>query len=131
MALSDFLKSRNKIAVVGISKDTHKWGYKIYNKLKTAGFRVFSVNPKYEKIDGDRCYPNLESINERVDVVVTVVPPHVTEEIVLQCKKLGINKVWMQPGSESDKAIRFCHDNEIEVVAKTCFVNDGLGEQFD
>ncbi len=131
MPIFDFFKRGNNIAIIGVSKDPEKWGNKIYKKLKSIGLSVFCVNPKYEKIDGDRCYRDIESIKERVDAAITVVPPHVTEDIVLQCKKLGIDKVWMQPGSESDKAIKFCRENKIDVVAKVCFVLDGLKGEFD
>ena len=57
-----------------------------------------------------------------MDVVDTVVPPHITEQIVKECKELGITKVWMQPGSESEKAIIFCKDNGIEVVYDDCIM---------
>jgi predicted CoA-binding protein len=53
----------------------------------------------------------------RVD---TVVPPAVTEKIVVECKELGIARVWMQPGSESEKAINFCAENNIKVVHDMC-----------
>jgi len=48
--------------------------------------------------------------------VVTVVPPNVTEEIVKECARLGIKHVRMQPGSESDEAVKFCQNNGIEAV---------------
>lgn len=54
------------------------------------------------------------------DVVDVVVPPKVTEHTVETCRKLGITKVWMQPGSESKKAIKFCEENGIDVVYGVC-----------
>lgn len=58
----------------------------------------------------------------KVDVVDIVVPPHITEQIVKECKQIGITKVWMQPGSESEEAIIFCKDNGIEVVYDNCIM---------
>jgi predicted CoA-binding protein len=49
-----------------------------------------------------------------------VVPPAVTETIVLQCAELGLTRVWMQPGSESEMAIQLCRENDIEVVYNSC-----------
>jgi len=69
---------------------------------------------------GDKCYPGLEHLPTKPDVVSVVVPPRVTEEIVKTCKRLGIMKVWMQPGSESEEAIRFCDNNGINVVHALC-----------
>jgi len=53
-------------------------------------------------------------------VVDIVVPPQVTEEIVRQCAELGLGRVWMQPGSESEEAIRFCQEKGIRVVHDAC-----------
>lgn len=124
--MEDFLDRKNKIAVIGVSNNHEKWGYKIYRALKNSGFEVYPVNPKHEKIDSDRCYPDLRSIPEKIDEVITVVPPEITENVVKRCKELGIRKVWMQPGSESEDAIRFCEENGINVIHDACFVVDGL-----
>ncbi len=124
--MEDFLDRKNKIAVIGVSNNHEKWGYKVYRSLKNSGFKVYPVNPKHEKIDSDRCYPDLRSIPEKIDEVITVVPPEITENVVKICKELGIRKVWMQPGSESEDAIRFCEENGINVIHDACFVVDGL-----
>lgn len=115
-----FLSKKNIFAVVGVNRDPKKYGHRVYRDLKDAGYEVYAVNPNAEKILGDKCYPNLESLPVKPDVVNIVVPPKVTEQIVVTCKKLGITKVWMQPGSESEKAIKFCEENGIDVVYGVC-----------
>ncbi|NOX71295.1 MAG: CoA-binding protein [Candidatus Micrarchaeota archaeon] len=128
--IKPFLDRSNKIALVGASANPEKWGYKLYKKLKNAGFSVFPINPKKPVIDGDESFPSLDELPEKPDVVITVVPPHVTEQVVKKCKELGIGKVWMQPGSESDEAIRFCEENGIDTIHHACFVVDGMNESF-
>ncbi|MGC9095488.1 MAG: CoA-binding protein [Candidatus Bathyarchaeia archaeon] len=118
--IKSFLDKRNVFAVVGASRDPRKYGYQVYRDLKDAGYRVYPVNPNSREILGDKCYPSLEKLPVKPDVVDVVVPPEVTERIVETCKKLGITKVWMQPGSESEKAIRFCEENDIKVVHGVC-----------
>ena len=71
-------------------------------------------------ISGDKCYPRLMKLPIIPDVVDIVVPSKITEETVKECKNLGIGKVWMQPGSESKKAIRFCRENDIKVLFGVC-----------
>jgi len=112
-------------AIVGVSEDKEKWGRKLYDNMKQLGYKVTPVNPKYIEISGDRCYGLLKDISEPIDVLVTVVPPHVTERYVQEAINLEINKVWMQPGSESDTAIKLCKDNNIEPIV-ACFIVDGL-----
>jgi len=130
MDIKEFLKKENKIAVVGASSNPDKWGFKVYNTLKRLGFEVYPVNPRHEKINNDTCYHDLKSLPEKPDVVITVVPPGITEEAVKECREIGIKKVWMQPGSESQKAVDFCKGNGIEVIYNICFVADGLKEKW-
>jgi len=117
-----FLDKRNVFAVVGASRDSQKYGHQVYRDLKNAGYKVYPVNPNAQEVLSDKCYPSLKELPEKPDVVVTVVPPQVTEQIVKACKELGIRKVWMQPGSESEDAVRYCKENDLEVVHNECIM---------
>ena len=125
---NNFLDKKNIIAIVGVSANPDKGGFKVFNKLKYKRFNVFPVNHKYDKIKDAVCYADLRSLPRKPDVVITVVPPVVSEKIVKECKNLKIDKIWMQPGSESEKAIRFCKKNNIKIVANACFVMDNLNK---
>jgi len=129
--MDQFLDKKNFIAVVGVSQDLDKWGTKIFNSLKKNGFEVAPINPKYANVNGEFCYPTLGEVKEKIDLVILVVPPIVTEKIVVECKEIGIKKIWVQPGSESEKAIEFCKNNGIKVIYNACFVVDGLKTNFD
>jgi len=107
-------------AVVGASKDPDKFGHQILRDLRAAGYTVYGVNPRGGEIEGQTLYPTLSDLPERPTVVDIVVPPAVTEEIVRQCAQLGLKRVWMQPGSESEEAIRSCQEHDIQVVYHAC-----------
>ncbi len=127
---SNFLKRDNAIAVVGASSNHEKWGYRIYSHLLKGGFRVFPVNPKDASIGGNPCFRDIISLPEKPDLVITVVKPDVTESVVKDVHKAGIKMVWMQPGSESRNAIVYCKEHGIEVVYNSCYVVDGLKENW-
>lgn len=120
--IKEFLNKNNVIAIVGASRNPEKYGYKVYKDLKEAEYKVYPVNPNASEILGDKCYPNLESLPVKPDVVNIVVPPNITEKIVKECKKLNIKKVWMQTGAESEEAIKFCNENGIDVVYGVCIM---------
>jgi len=126
----DLPEKNDIIAVIGVSQDTSKWGRKVYEALKRNGYKVYPVNPKHEFIGEDKCYSSLSAIPERPTFVITVVPPKVTERVVEECEKLGIKRVWMQPGSESEKAINYCNPHGITVTHHACIVVDGLHQSF-
>lgn len=107
-------------AVIGVSKNTAKYGYKVYSQLKKAGYTVYAINPGLESLDGDPCYPSLAALPTRPDAVSVVVPPKVTEQVIKDCIELGINRVWLQPGSESAEAIRNGEEHGITVIHDQC-----------
>jgi predicted CoA-binding protein len=117
--ISDFV-NRRVWAVVGASQDRSKFGNRIFRSLRDAGYMVYAVNPKGGEIEGTQVYASLSSLPESPDVVDTVVPPAVTEKIVEEMQELGLSRVWMQPGSESEQAITYGKDNGIQVVYDAC-----------
>jgi hypothetical protein len=107
-------------AVVGVSLSPEKHGNKIFRDLRSAGYIVYAINPGGGKLDGQKLYPSLADLPERPAVVDIVVPPKITADIVRQCAELRLTRVWMQPGSESAEAIRFCQEQGIQVVHSAC-----------
>jgi len=118
--IKEFLRKKNIYAVIGVSRNPKKYGHRVYKDLKMSGYRVYPINPNADEILGDKCYHSLKELPERPDVVDIVVPPMITVDIVKECKELGIKKVWMQPGSESKKAINFCKENDINIIHGIC-----------
>ena len=114
--IQDFI-NRRTWAVVGVSHDPAKFGNRIYRDLRGAGYTVYGVNPKGGEIDGQPLYPSLADLPEPVEVVDLVVPPRVTEKVVQEAHRLGLNRVWMQPGAESPEALRRAEALGLEVIA--------------
>lgn len=115
-----FLNENNVFAVVGVSRNPSKFGYIIYQDLKRKGYKVYPINPNATMINGDKSYGSLSELPIKPDVVDMVVPPEVALEVVKECYELGIHKVWLQPGAESDEVIDFCYDHDIEVIYGMC-----------
>jgi predicted CoA-binding protein len=117
--ISDFV-NRRVWAVVGATADRSKFGNLVFHTLLDAGYRVYPVNPKGGELQGVPVYPSLADLPELPEVVDTVVPPAVTEQIVQEMYALGLTRVWMQPGSESESAIRYCEEHAIQAVYDAC-----------
>ena len=133
MKVHDFL-AQKRIAVAGVSRENsrHPVGNLIYHRLKSTGHNVFAVNPHMQTFEGDRCYPDLQSIPGGVDGVVIITRPEVTEHIVHDCSDVGIRRVWMHQSigkgsSVSPKAVEFCRQHDISVIAGACPMMYGDG----
>lgn len=119
--VEDFL-SQKKIAVVGVSRKKTKFGNAIYKELKQKGYNVFPVNPNMQTFEGDTCYSDLRSIPGNADAVVINVPPLQAEKVVREANQAGIKKVWLQQGSQSEAAIKYCQENGIDYVSNECIL---------
>jgi predicted CoA-binding protein len=117
--IMEFL-AQKKFAVVGATDNPDKYGNRIVKNLKNRGYEVYPVNPKLGRLEDLKCYPNLGEIPVKVDVVDFVVPPSATEALLKDCKRLGLERIWLQPGSESEEAINYCHANGLKVVHGVC-----------
>lgn len=112
--------AQKHIAVVGVSRKRQKFGNAVYTELKKKGYQVYPVNPNMESLAGEPCYARLKDIPGPVDAVVLVVKPAVCETLVKEAKDAGITHIWMQQGSHSDTAIRYCQENNMTVIANEC-----------
>ena len=119
--INEFL-SHQPIAVVGVSRNTKKFGYSCYRDLKMKGFNVIAVNHYLDNIDGDICFPNLHSIPIEIRAVLIVVKPEQTIEVVKDAFIKGVKYIWMQQGAESESAIEFCNSNDIKLVYGKCIL---------
>jgi len=122
--VEEFL-AQKRIAVAGVSHTSKiQPANSIYRKLRDSGYQVFPVNPKAEVVEGVTCYRNLKELPVKVDGVVIVTSPPVTEQIVRDCADAGIPRVWIHrsfgAGSVSEAAVRFCHEHGIAVISGGC-----------
>jgi uncharacterized protein len=134
--VDDFL-AQKRIAVAGISRSNsrHPAANLIYRRLKTNGHDVFPVNPHVQTFEGDRCYPDVQSIPGGVDGVVIVTRPEITERIVQECDRAGVHRIWMHQSlrngtSVSATAVEYCHQHGISVIAGACPMMYGDGVDF-
>ena len=117
--IKEFMAQR-RFAIVGATNNPEKYGNQIVKNLKNRGYELYPVNPGLKEVEGIKCYPALANIPVKADVVDFVVPPDVTISILHQCQELGLERIWLQPGSESEAAIDFCRVNNLKVVHSVC-----------
>ncbi len=103
-------------AVAGVSRNPQKYGTLAYRALVDHGKITYPINPSMDSIDGSRCFPDIESLPAVPDVLVSVVQPSITEQLVGDCARLGVPNIWMQPGAESDAAVQLAETLGIAVV---------------
>ena len=122
MSLADDLLAQPALAVAGVSRDGSGFGFRVWRHLQAKGIRVYPVNPRADQIMGERAYPSVKDLPEPVGGVITVVPPSATTQVVRDCIAAGISRIWMQPGSEGEEAVRLAQEAGIEVSQGACML---------
>lgn len=67
--MKEILTTSKTIASVGVSSNPEKVSYEIGRYLQAHGYRLIPVNPTAANILGEKAYPDLDSVTEKVDVV--------------------------------------------------------------
>ena len=103
--------------VVGASVDRHKYGNKVLRCYQMNGLEVVPVNPKESIIEGLSTVASVSDLPDNVQSISVITPPHITEKVVSEAAAKGIKNIWMQPGAESQAAVKNCLENGINVIA--------------
>lgn len=101
--ISDFINC-HKIAVVGCSATSKKFGNAACKELIKRGHEVVVIHPTAKAIDGRACFPNLSSVGEKIDGIFISVQPQKVVPILEEAAALGSKPVWLQQGSNSGEA---------------------------
>ena len=118
--LRDILLSTKTIASVGLSGNQEKESYWIVSYLKDQGYRIFPVNPTATEILGEKAYPDLESVPEKIDVVQVFRKPEDVPPVVEAAIKAGAKVVWMQEGIVNEEAGQKAREAGLQVVMDAC-----------
>jgi len=118
--LTNILKSANTVASVGLSSNPQKESYGVAMYLKEQGYKVIPVNPTATEIMGEKVYPSLSDIPEKVDVVQVFRKPEDVPPVVEEAIKIGAKVVWMQEGIVNYEASRKAEGAGLQVVMDAC-----------
>ena len=118
--MKEILLSARTIASVGLSSNQEKESYWIVAYLKEQGYRIFPVNPTATEILGEKAYPDLSSIPEKVDVVQVFRKPEDVPPVVDEAIKIGAKVVWMQEGIRHEEAARKAQAAGLQVIMDAC-----------
>lgn len=132
MSNLDALFNPRSVAIIGASPDDQKIGGRPLSYLKRYGFEgnIFPVNPKYEEIAGLKCYKDILSIEETIDVAIIALPSQVVIEHLEKCVAQGVKSVVIfsagfgEIGEEGKKAQdrikQIAREHNIRVLGPNC-----------
>lgn len=118
--LRRILRDTRVIASVGLSRHWYRPSFFAAKYLQEHGYRIIPVNPRYQEILGEKCYPSLLEIPEKVDVVQLFQRAERVLPFVEDAIKIGAKVVWMQLGIVNEEAAARAREAGLEVVMDRC-----------
>ena len=122
--LKQILENNRTVAIVGLSADAHRPSNGVARYLQAHGYRIIPVNPKYDQILGERCYADLRSIPEKVDIVDVFRKPADCEPVAREAAAIGAKVLWLQLGVVNEEARRIAETAGLQVVMDRCIKID-------
>ena len=118
----DIFEKSKVIAVVGLSPKPERDSHEVAKYLQDQGYRIVPVNPRADTILGEKSYPDLASIPEKVDVVDIFRRSEDVPPVVDQAIEIGVKAVWMQLGIVNEDAAAKAREAGLGVVMDRCML---------
>jgi uncharacterized protein len=129
MTIRELLKTSRTIAVVGLSSKRFRPSYGVAEYMQRNGYRIIPVNPFERAVLGEKCYADLDSVPERVDIVDVFRRAEFVPEIVEAAIRIGARAVWMQEGVVHQEAAARAAAAGLVVVMDRCILKEHASMQ--
>lgn len=118
------LRESRTIAVVGLSNDRFRPSWGVAHYLQQEGYTIVPVNPHEAEVLGEKSYPALLDVPQKVDVVDVFRRPQFVDEVVEQAIRIGAKAVWFQRGVGTTAAAQRARDAGLKVVLNRCMATE-------
>jgi predicted CoA-binding protein len=120
--IADILRRAKTIAVVGLSNNPLRPSHGVAAYLQASGYHIIPVNPEIEESLGEKSYPSLLDVPEKIDIVDIFRRAEFVEEVVDQAIQLKVPAIWMQEQVIHEKAAEKARRAGVFVVMDRCIL---------
>ena len=122
--IKEALSHAKTIAVVGLSSSPLRPSHGVAAYMQTQGYHIIPVNPQIKGALGEKAYPSLLEVPEKIDIVNIFRRSEFVDEIVDQAIQLKIPTVWMQEDVVNERAAEKARQAGIFVVMDACILKE-------
>ena len=114
------------IAVVGLSSDPSRPSNSVSGYMKRNGYKVIPVNPNETEVFGEKAYPDLFAVKEKIDLVDIFRRSDEAGTAVDEAIAVGAKAVWLQEGVIDKNAAQRALDAGLLVVMDRCWLKEHI-----
>jgi uncharacterized protein len=122
--ITELLNTAKTIAVVGLTDSPLRPSYGVSHYMQSQGYRIIPVNPNITEWEGEKAYPSLLEIPDKIDIVNIFRRPEAVPEVVEQAIQIKAPAIWMQEGVVHEQAAEKARDAGIFVVMDLCILKE-------
>jgi uncharacterized protein len=122
--ISSLLQSARTIAVVGLTDTPTRPSYGVSHYMRSQGYRIIPVNPNITQWEGEKAYPSLLDLPEKIDIVNVFRRPEAVPDVVEQAIQIEAPVIWMQEGVVHHEAAEKARQAGIFVVMDKCILKE-------
>lgn len=119
--IDEFLACKT-LALAGVSRSGKGFGNSILKELSAKGYRILPVHPETREIGGLPTAASLAEIADQAEGLIICTPAAQTEQLVAEAVAVGIDRIWIQQGAESEKALGLCRQAGMDTVHGECIL---------
>jgi predicted CoA-binding protein len=120
--IKEILENAKTIAVVGLSDNSARTSYIVSRYMQDRGYKIIPVNPAIKESLGEKAYPSLRDVPDKVDIVNVFrrsndVPPVADDAIAIKARV-----IWMQEGIVNEEAAQKAESAGLTVIMDRCIM---------
>lgn len=120
----ELLSHTKTIAVVGLSDSPMRPSHGVSAYMQARGYRIIPVNPHVAEALGEKSYPSLLEVPEKIDLVDVFRRPEFVDEIVELAIQLKIPAIWLQEDVINERAAEKARQAGMFVVMDLCILKE-------
>ena len=122
--ITEVLNTAKNVAVVGLSSSPMRPSYGVAAYLQMNGYRIIPVNPGINGALGEKAYPDLKSVPEKIDIVNIFRRSDQVASVVDEAIALKIPCIWMQEEVEDAVSAEKARHAGIFVLMDSCILKE-------
>jgi predicted CoA-binding protein len=124
--ISNILDEAKTIAVIGLSSDPLRPSHSVSRYMQSNGYRIIPINPNETSVLGEKAYPSLSDVSEKIELVDIFRRSDEAGHHVDEAIRIGARGVWLQEGVIDEAAARRALDAGLQVVMDRCILKEHL-----
>lgn len=114
------LEESKTIAVIGLSNNPDRTSYKIAKAMQDNGYKIIPINPKIDKVLGEKSFNSLQEVDQQIDIINVFRRSEFLPAIADEAKNINSKAFWAQLGVIHEDVPKILENNDTLVIMDLC-----------